>query len=295
MNRILMAVFTAALLCGSLLAQSSQSPTTESAPEPQQQIPTTEQPAAPSTPPQAAPTQATPTQAAPAQAAPTQAAPTQASPANGAPRIAPGSVIPARLAKSINAKKAKKGDEVVATVMQDLRNNAGTVLVPKDTKIVGHITAAQASSKEQKESQVAIAFDRAVPKNGEPMTMPMSIQAIIAPPNRNPANANAQQSSGYPGPETGGGASGSGGRQGSMGGSAPPSANAPQTSGSAPSEAPAGTQAQQPITGNTQGVVGIENLKLSAATDAAQGSVVSSEKNNVKLDDGTFLLLRVKQ
>jgi hypothetical protein len=41
--------------------------------------------------------------------------------------------------------------------------------------------------------------------------------------------------------------------------------------------------------------VGIENLKLSAAPDATQGSVVSSEKGNVKLDDGTFLLLRVNQ
>ena len=145
MNRIPIAAFTTALLCGSLLAQPPQSPSTA-----------------------------------------------QATPANGAPRIAPGSVIPARLTKTINAKKAKKGDEVVATVTQDLQNSAGAVLVPKDTKIVGHITEAQARTKQQKESEVTIAFDRAVPKNGEPMQMPMSIQAIIAPPNRNPANASAE-------------------------------------------------------------------------------------------------------
>jgi hypothetical protein len=270
MNRILIAAFTTALLCGSLLAQSPQSPTTESAPEQPRQIPTTEQPATPST-------------------------PTQATPANAATRIAPGSVIPARLTKSVNAKKAKKGDEVVATVTQDLRNNAGTIIVPKDTKIVGHITESQASSKQQKESEVAIAFDRAVPKNGEPMQMPMSIQAIIAPPNRNPANANSQQPSGYPGPETGGVPASPSGRQGSMGGGVPPTASTPRTSGRAPSEGPAGSQTQPQITGNTQGVVGIESLKLSAAPDATQGSVVSSEKGNVKLDDGTFLLLRVNQ
>jgi hypothetical protein len=274
MNRILMAVFTATLLCGNLLAQSPQSPSTESAPEQPQQIPTAAQPATPST--------------------PAQATPAEAAPPTSVPRIAPGSVIPARLTKGINAKKAKKGDEVVATVTQDLRNNAGTILVPKDTKIVGHVTEAQARSKEQKESEVAIAFDRAVPKSGEPMQMPMSIQAIIAPPNRNPASAN-QQASGYPGPETGGVPTGPSGRQGSMGGAAPPTANTPQTSGGAPSEVPAGAQAQPQITGNTQGVVGIENLKLSAAPDATQGSVVSSEKGNVKLDDGTFLLLRVNQ
>jgi hypothetical protein len=274
MKRILIAAFTTVLLCGCLLAQSPQSPTTESAPEQPQQIPTTEQPATPP--------------------APVHATPAQAAPAN-APRIAPGSVIPARLTKTINAKKAKKGDEVVATVTQDLRDNAGTVIVPKDTKIVGHVTEAQASSKQQKESEVAIAFDRAIPKSGEPMQMPMSIQAIIAPPNRNPANANAQQPSGYPGPETGGVPTSPGGRQGSMGGGVPPSAGSPQTSGGAPNEVPAGSQTQPQITGNTQGVVGIENLKLAAAPDATQGSVVSSEKGNVKLDDGTFLLLRVNQ
>ena len=38
------------------------------------------------------------------------------------------------------------------------------------------------------------------------------------------------------------------------------------------------------------------NVKLEAnAQNAAQGSVVSSEKNNVKLESGTLLLLRVSQ
>jgi hypothetical protein len=34
---------------------------------------------------------------------------------------------------------------------------------------------------------------------------------------------------------------------------------------------------------------------LSMAQDTAQGSVVSSEKSNVKLESGTFMLLRVNQ
>jgi type F conjugative transfer system protein TrbI len=272
MNRFLIAVFTAAVLCGSLLAQSPQPPSSGSMP-PEQQAPSAGQQVPPS-----APAQAT----------------APASPASNAPRIAPGSVIPVQLTKSIDAKKAKKGDEVVAKVTQDMRDNGGAVVVPKDTKVVGHVTEAEARSKEQKESQVAIAFDRAVLKNGEQMQMPMSIQAIIAPPNRNPANA--EPPSGYPGPEAGGAPmpGGGGGRSGSMGGNYP-TPSAPPTSGSAPTGAPASTHAQPPITGNTQGVVGIPNLKLSAASDPAQGSVVSSEKNNVKLDDGTFLLLRVNQ
>src|SRR5258708_6370356 len=167
MNRILIALFATALLCGNLLAHAQQSPSSGNTPPEQQQ-------------PAAEPQQ----QPAPSQASPAPAPATEsAASASNASKIAPGSVLPAQLTKSIDAKKAKKGDEVVAKITQDLRNNAGTVIVPKDTKIVGHVTEAEARSKEQKESQVALAFDHAVMKNGEQMQMPMSIQAIITPPN----------------------------------------------------------------------------------------------------------------
>jgi hypothetical protein len=268
MNRILIGSFTVVLLCGSLLAQS---PPPNPGSEPQQQ-------------------QAPPPDTVAPPASPTQATPAQATPANAAPRIAPGSVIPVQLTKSVDAKKVKQGDEVVARVTMDLRSDAGTIIVPKDTKVVGHVTEAQARSKEQKESQLAIAFDHAVLKNGEAMQMPMSIQAIIAPPNANSGNAPAAQPT-TSSPTPGGSSTAPGGRPGSMGETTPSTASVPQTIGSAP--APAAAQAPQHITGDTKGVVGIANLNLSAASDATQGSVVSSEKNNVKLDDGTFLLLRV--
>jgi hypothetical protein len=278
MNRILIAVFSIESLCGSLMAQSTQPsnsmpPDTES---PSTAQPAPAQPAAP----------ATSTPANPASA-----------PASGAPRIAPGSVLPVQLTRSIDAKRAKRGDEVVAKVTQDMRNNAGAVIVAKDTKVIGHVTQAQARSKEQKESELAIAFNQAVPKDGKPMQMPMSIQAIIAPLNRNPANANGsdQPQSTGPATETGGGSPVPGGRSGSTGGTTSGSASMPQAPSGTPSDTPAQTQARPPITGNTQGVVGIANLKLSAAPNATEGSVVTSEKNNVKLDDGTLLLLRVNQ
>ena len=196
-----------------------------------------------------------------------------------------------QLTKGVDARKAKTGDEVVAKVTKDLHNDAGTVIVTKDTRVVGHVTEAQARTKEQKESEVAIAFDRVVPKHGEPMQIPMSIQAIVAPPNAN--STGAQQTSSYPEPS--GASTVPGTRPGSMGGTTPPAASVPQTAGSVPTEKPSGAQVQQPITGNTKGVVGIANLSLSTAADTPQGSVLSSEKDNVKLDDDTFLLLRVNQ
>jgi len=260
MNRILTALFFA-VLCGTVLqAQEPANPTDQ-----------------PATPP-----------ASTAQAAPSAMAPTPA-------RIASGSVIPVELAKSVDAKKAKTGDEVVTKVTVDLRNNAGTVLVPKDTKILGHVTEAQARTKEQKESQLAIVFDKAVLKNGETMQMPMSIQAIIAPPNQN-NSANSQPSSGYPAGKGGGSPSPG------MAGGSPQGASSQGSMGGA-AQLPSSTQASDnppsgsrpPINGDTKGVIGITDLSLSAASDPAQGSMMSSEKNNVKLEGGTFMLLRVSQ
>ena len=210
-------------------------------------------------------------------------------------RIAPGSVIPVQLTTTIDAKKAKPGDPVTAKVSMDMKTTGGEVIVPKDTRIMGHVTEAQARSKEQKESQVGIAFDRAVLKDGE-IPLPMSIQAVIAPPSKDANNRGGGQGA----PVTGGNTSTSpmgGGRSASSGG-----AGQTQPSSTAPNAVPTeGTDNQQTgsarpqITGNTQGVIGISNLKLDAAQNPTQGSVLSSEKNNVKVENGTMLLLKVNQ
>jgi hypothetical protein len=201
------------------------------------------------------------------------------------------------LTKTVDAKKAKTGDEVVAKVAQDMKTSTGEVLLPKDTKVIGHVTEAQARSKEQKESQLGIAFDHAVMKSGD-VQLPMSIQAVIAPPSNTPGNnAGYDQSA----PASAGGTASGGGMGGSRAGSSsasPQSQSQPSTSMPAPNpEAKEGgsTGERPPVTGNTQGVVGISNLKLEAAQNAAQGSLMSSEKNNVKLESGTFMLLRVQQ
>jgi hypothetical protein len=216
----------------------------------------------------------------------------------GAPtRIAPGSVIPVSLTKTIDAKKVKTGDEVVAKVTQDMKTTGGEVLVPKDTKVMGHVTEAQPRNKDQKESQVGIAFDRAMMKDGSALQIPMSIQAIIG--QQNDQN-NSGSGTGEAAAPTGGassGTTGSGSPRGGMGGSAPASPpSASSGSAGTPGDAQAAKSSRPPITAQTEGVVGISDLKLSrAASNAAEGSVVSSEKNNVKLESGTMMLLRVGQ
>ena len=199
----------------------------------------------------------------------------------GAPKIAPGSVIQVELTKTIDAKKAKAGDQVVAKVTQDMKTASGEVFVARNTKVVGHVTEARARSKEQKESEIGIAFDHAITKNGD-MKLLMSIQAIIGPAPSSPSGG------GYdpPGPATGGGTT-----------TSPMAGRTPLSPGSQPAPLPTvGTddQSRSPITGKTKGVIGLPDLKLEAnAQNADQGSVVSSQKSNVKLESGTVMLLRV--
>lgn len=206
-------------------------------------------------------------------------------------RIAPGSVIPVQLTKTIDAKKLKPGDEISAEVTEDLKTGTGEVIVPKNTKIIGKVTEAQARNKQDKESQVGIAFDQAVMKDGANMTLPLSIQAVIAASYLNPnsgANAEATpQASGTPS-----GGMTPGGRSPGM--QQPQTSNPAAASGEKPATASANPNAH-PITQSTQGVLGIQNLTLSTIPNSPQGSVLTSDKKNVKLEGGTLMLLRVNK
>ena len=240
----------------------------------------------------------TPSSTNPNTAAPqTQAAAPSTQPAHVA-KIAPGSVIPVQLTKTVDAKKVKTGDEVIAKVTQDMKTTTGEILVPKDAKVVGHVTEAQARNKEQKESQVGIEFDRTETKSGE-MQMPMSIQAIIGEQNisANPSSGNEQPystPSAAPSSAPTGGMGGGSAQRSGMNEPTPPTAQ-PSATGGTPNEPQTNAKANPPITTHTQGVVGISNMTLSSGPNGAQGSVVSSDKNNVKLESGTLMLLRVDQ
>jgi len=266
MRRLLTAVLACVALCGYCLAQDATIPQASPAPTQSQQTPATPQAAAPAP-----------------------------GPASATPRIAPGSVIPVQLTKTVDAKKAKTGERVEARVTQDMKAVNGQTLLTKDTKVVGHIVEDQPRTKDQKESRVAIAFDRVVAKNGGDTPLPMLIQAIISPAalgggnsgNGSGDNASSMPNSGGMPPTS------SGGRAGMGGGTPPPTAS--PSGSNYPTGSHSNASAHEPITGNTQGVVGISDLKLSTSANGAQGSVVSSDKNNVKLESGTLILLRVSQ
>lgn len=182
--------------------------------------------------------------------------------AQAATRIAPGTLISAQLSKAMDAKKVKVGDKFEAKTVVDLLSN-GEVLIAKGSKISGHVIQVKARSKESKDSMIEIAFDSVSMKDGTEL----AIQAVIQAIGKAPDNGISSNSS------MAGGPIGS------------PGASRPSGSSGQGSDSPGSS-----LGPNSQGVVGIRNLSLNASS---QASVVSSNNDNVHLDSGTQLILRI--
>ncbi len=94
-----------------------------------------------------------------------------------ASQVQAGSTVQAELVKPLDAQKNKVGDEVVAKTTHDVKSG-GHVIVPKGSKLIGHVTEVKAHRKDQATSELGIAFDHAVLKNGTEMPLTLGIQAI---------------------------------------------------------------------------------------------------------------------
>ncbi len=213
-------------------------------------------------------------------------------------QIAAGTTIRAEVAKSVDAKKAKQGDEVVAKTTEDVKSN-GQVVIPKGSKIVGHVTEAKAREKGESESALGIAFDKALVKGGREIPLNATIQALAASQSNVAANEPVMEP-GAPGNSSGNMAPGRAGNGGMIGGAAQTAGTAAGTATNAAgnvgttagSTAAAGSNAR--LSASSQGVAGLPGLSLSsAAANNTQASVISSQNKNVKLDSGTQMLLRV--
>jgi hypothetical protein len=186
----------------------------------------------------------------------------QATPAWAATKIMPGTIIPAELSKALDAKKVKAGDKIEAKVVVDLLSD-GQVIVPKGSTITGHISDAKARSKDSKDSMVGIVFDQLSTKEGGELAIQVAIQAI-----------------GRPVENGSGSSSTAGGPIGSYGSSMPSGAPA-QSSGSS----------EGTLNPGSQGVIGLRGLALSTSGPA---SVISSSNENVHLENGAQLILRIQ-
>jgi hypothetical protein len=241
--------------------------------------------------------------------------------------LAQGTEINATLSKPVDSRKAKPGDEVVATTNDDVKSD-GKVIVPRGSRLVGHVTSARPHSKpsssDKKEtpastanknasaageagSQLGIVFDKAVLKDGREVPLNAGIQALAA--GSAAADGGLSESSGAMSgaSNAGGSARGTGGglvggASGAVGGTLQGAGNATGAIGSTAdisrrkmsgsAGAVGGIGGAGRFAPDSRGVFGMKGLDISAAgAGNASGSVISSTTRDVKLERGTRMLL----
>jgi len=224
--------------------------------------------------------------------------------------LADGTSMNAMLSQPVDVKKNKPGDQVTAKTTEATKSE-GKVVIPKGSKLIGHVTECRQRSKEEKESALGIVFDRAILKNGEEIPLNVTVRALAAAQSQTAAAS----SIGSDDLSAGGGAVGSarangGGALGGVRSTAGAAtgavtnipANASGVAGGAVNStvnaagaahgAIGGLNSAGQLTSNSQGVFGLERLNLNAAAaNSTQGSVITSTSKNVHLDSGTQLLL----
>jgi hypothetical protein len=225
--------------------------------------------------------------------------------------LAGGTAFNASLSKPIDSKKCKPGDTVTAQTTEAAKSE-GKVVIPKGSKLVGHVTQASARANGEAQSALGIVFDMAILKNGQEVPLNVAIQALASAQNSASAAGTDLDTFGSIGAS--GAGSGSGGGRGALGGvtsaaggavtntaanvggaaggAVNSTTNAAGGVAGASQGAIGGLNAAGQLTSNSQGVFGLNGLNLNAAaSNATQGSVITSAGKNVHLDSGTRMLL----
>jgi hypothetical protein len=195
--------------------------------------------------------------------------------APSAPPSAPAAVLtavrhgafPVKLTKSLDSSKLKEGDAVEVETVGSFKLPDGT-LVPKGSKLAGHVVASQARSKGDAKSQLSVVFDKLNVANGKQLSVKGLVQAVF-PPAEEAAPLMAGKASGAAG----------GGYTGPTVGTV--------TNDRSGSNTTADSKPEPTTDPKAVGVHGIHDLEL-----GQDGSFFSGGKH-VKLDSGVRMAVRV--
>ena len=185
----------------------------------------------------------------------------------------------------------------------------GQTVIPKGSKLVGHVTQASVRAKGETESTLGMVFDKAILKNRQEIPLHVAIRALASAQGTASAAGEEMDTMGglsgsaAGGPRAiGGVSSAAGGAVGTVtntaanvggvaGTTVDSAARAGGNVGGASRGAIGGLNVAGQLTSNSQGVFGLNGLNLSAAANSTEGSVITSAGKNVHLDSGTRMLL----
>lgn len=218
------------------------------------------------------------------------------------------SYILAEFTQSLNARKLKLGEQIKAKVTQDVLSH-GKVVIPADSRLLGHVAEVKESEKEDTESRLGIIFDKVLLKRHREIGLYGVMQALAPPALMRSKVDEPDQMlpTGLLIPQSGA-VTPIGSRSTTSGGSssmrhdtapvtvAPP--GPPMSTISRPSpEGTLGPSGSAPISiGTPQGVFGIKGLTLKPGSSGSSPvPVVLSKTSNVKLDYGVQVLVKITE
>jgi hypothetical protein len=198
-----------------------------------------------------------------------------------------GTAILAELNAGLDSKKLKAGDAVVAHTTEPMKSNDERTIMPRGTKLSGHVTQAEARNKGGNASTLGIQFDKATLKDGTEIALNVAIQAMAPREFSGPVSGGDDSSPQHIGTS----------QTSPMAGRAPVPNGGPQTAEGG--GAPAGNSPSAPgvrLDARSQGAVGMKGITLDAqAVEGRGATVISSNGKSVKLDEGTRVLLVVQE
>jgi hypothetical protein len=196
--------------------------------------------------------------------------------AQAAPAAVGHGAFPVKVTKTLDSSKLKDGEAVEVETAGSFRLPDGT-LVPKGSKLKGHVTASKARSKGDTDSQLTIVFESLEVTNGKTLPIKGAVQAVF-PPAEEQEPMMAGKASGAAGGGYSAGAAGSGGgySAGTMG---------TVTDSKSGSNMESSGKAEPAANPKSVGVQGIKDLDLN-------DGVLSSKGKNVKLGSGVRIIVR---
>lgn len=225
--------------------------------------------------------------------------------------------IHGELVGKVDSKSAKAGDSVVLKTKETMRTADGTE-IPKGSRIIGHVTSAQAHGSGHADSSMSLVFDRAELKNGQQMAIHSVIESITPPVSAGASNALESDDS-LGGPVGGGMRAAGGGRAGSglLGGAA--GATTAATGGGASNLNTTASGALRTTngfaSGTTEGVqgglrgmadatgpaagsltahaTGIPGVMLAGSAAGSSSGTLTASRKNVHLDSGTEMVVGI--
>ena len=179
--------------------------------------------------------------------------------------------FPVKVDKSMDSSRLKAGDAVEVETIGSFKLADGT-LVPKGSKVSGHVVSAKAKSKGDSESELTLAFDKLNIANGKQLSVKGTVQGVFPP---------AQEADpGVPGASTSHGSGPAAGQSG-----APPAPDY-RPMGEINTGSNPGGKAETVADPKSMGVHGMDNLSL-------EDGILTSKGKNVKLGGGVRMVVHV--